>query len=266
MHTPFCGHALGTPQDYVRAAAEKGLHLLTFTCHIPMSSPAFGGPTVRMRQDQLADYVAVIEDAAQFGRGLGVEVLCGIEAEVFPDLEVMTEMDRTLSQYPFDFILGSLHHQVPAYQRWLFERKLAGDAAIIEQYFEHLIEAAATGRYHSLAHPDVIRLYGTIRSFEPARCEPLLRRFLRVVAAANLCIEVNTSGYIKESKQLHPDPLILDWAAQEGVLLTIGSDAHRPNNVGQYFDTVVPLLQAKGFTALHYHRAGKRIAVPLTAW
>ena len=133
----------------------------------------------------------------------------------------------------------------------------------METYFEDLATGAATGRYHSISHPDVIRIYGTVSYFDPADHEAGIRRFLRAVVEADICMEINTSGFIKESRQVHPDPLILDWAAEMGVRLTIGSDAHNPQSVGQFYEIVLPLLKEKGFTHLHYHRAGNRIAVPL---
>ena len=76
-------------------------------------------------------------------------------------------------------------------------------------------------------------------------------------------MEVNTSGLIKGVYEVHPDPLILDWAAPMGVNLTIGSDAHDPTSVGQLFGDVLPMLKSKGFEKLHYHCEGKRVAVPI---
>ena len=38
-----------------------------------------------------------------------------------------------------------------------------------------------------------------------------------------------------------------------------------PVSVGQMFDTVLPMLKSTGFSQLHYHRKGKRQAVPIMA-
>ena len=62
---------------------------------------------------------------------------------------------------------------------------------------------------------------------------------------------------------MHPDPLILDWASELGVKLTMGSDSHRPSKVGRHFETVLPLLQEKGFRDLHYYSGRKRIRIDL---
>ena len=58
MHTPLCGHARGTPQEFIDQAVQKQLNLLTFTCHIPMENRKFGGSNIRMGRDQLGEYIA----------------------------------------------------------------------------------------------------------------------------------------------------------------------------------------------------------------
>ncbi len=263
MHTPLCGHASGAPREYVRAAAAKGIKLITFTCHIPLDDPAFGGPGIRMARSRLAEYVDLIADAAAFGKTLGVEVLRGIEGEIFPDTAVMAEVDAVLAAQPFDFVLGSLHHPLRGYRAWLARNNLTTDRAIVQTYFAHLAEGARSRRFHSMSHPDVIRIYDTVSAFEPADYEPCIRAFLSALVEADVCMEVNTSGLIKGAYKVHPDPLILDWAHEYGVKITLGSDAHRPEQVGQHFDTVVPLLRSKGFTQAHYFRGGVRHAVDL---
>ena len=76
-------------------------------------------------------------------------------------------------------------------------------------------------------------------------------------------MEVNTSGLNKGDYRVHPDPLILDWAGELGVKLTIGSDSHQPGTVGQHFDRILPLLRDKGFAQLHYFRARQRQVLDL---
>ncbi len=263
MHTTLCGHAGGSPDEYVLWAARKGLQLVTFTCHIPMDMGGFGNYGVRMKEKHLPKYFKMVDKARTVGERLGVEVLCGIEAEIFPDERVLAQMDKTLESNEFDFILGSLHHFVPRYQDRLRAANARTDFEKVETYFKDLATGAAMGRYDSISHPDVIRIYGTVNRFDPAEHEDSIRRFLQTVVEADICMEVNTSGFIKECAQMHPDPMILDWAAQMGVKLTIGSDAHNPQSVGQFFEIVLPLLKEKSFSHLHYHRAGKRIAVAL---
>ncbi len=263
MHTPLCGHAYGEPLEYALVALERGIDVITMTCHIPMEWEAFGQAGIRMHRSQLDTYMGMVHAAAERSKEFGVEVLCGIEAEVFPDEAHLEPMDEILASYDFDFVLGSLHSHCRSYTGWLKERGVTDDALKIDCYFRHLIDGVQSGRYDSMSHPDVIRTYGVVREFHPAEHEEVIRDFLQAIVDQDICMEVNTSGLNKGAFEVHPDPLILDWASELGVKLTIGSDSHQPNSVGQHFDWIQPMLRKKGFTDLHYFRGRKRIRIDM---
>lgn len=265
MHTPLCGHAVGDPIDYARAAAVQGIDLITFTCHIPMEWEAFGQGGIRMQADDLERYRTMISVAAEEAKGFGVEVLCGIEAEVFPDEDHMEPMDQVLKAFEWDFVLGSLHSHTAAYAMWLSENKMKKDKMRIDSYFRHLRDGVQSGRYDSMSHPDVIRTYGVVRKFDPMKHEEVIRDFLEALVEEDICMEINTSGLTKGAYEVHPDPLILDWASEMGVKLTMGSDSHHPQSVGQFFTTIQPMLRSKGFSDLHYFRKRERHRIDMPA-
>ncbi|MCD8534675.1 MAG: hypothetical protein LR011_07770 [Verrucomicrobia bacterium] len=47
------------------------------------------------------------------------------------------------------------------------------------------------------------------------------------------------------------------------VSLTLGSDAHKPQSVGQFFDQTLKLLESTGFKKVHYFVRGGKHAVPV---
>ena len=263
MHTPLCGHAHGETEEYVKAAYDKGFDLITFTCHTPMADPAFGTQKTRMAEQDLPRYKEMVSKARELGADLDVTVLFGIEAEVSADQRAMDLMDEVLDRWEFDFVLGSLHHQLPAYRNTIAERKLGSDSMIIEDYFSTLTTAAATGRYDSFAHPDLIRIYGTVEPFDPREYETMIKEFLASAAEHGVCIEVNTSGWTKGVYEMHPAPIIVNWAAECGTDLTIGSDSHKPESVGQFFDRAYEVVARAGFDSICYFEAGmkKRVAI-----
>ncbi len=265
MHTPLCGHAMGTPMEFLRQAGRKKIKLLTFTCHIPLDHEDFGGPGIRMPERDFDCYLSWVDQAREMGQGLGIDVLCGIEAEVFPDRDIQNRIADFVARNNFDFVLGSLHHQLAAYRKHIQKTGRRTDRDIILGYFEELTEGARSGIFHSIAHPDVIRIYGTVKPFEPSEFEAPIREFLAACAEAGTCIEVNTSGLTKGIFKLHPDPLMLQWAHEAGVMLTMGSDAHRPQSVGQYFDQTIRLIEESGFRQMNYFLRGRRMAVPVSA-
>ncbi|MGC9450988.1 MAG: histidinol-phosphatase [Oceanipulchritudo sp.] len=264
MHTPLCGHAVGEPADYVEAAAARGIGLITFTCHIPMQGEAFAQEGIRMREGDLPVYREMVAEAREHGKALGVEVLYGIEAEVHPDKAAMQAMEALIRRENFDFVLGSLHANLPAFRNWLAENQYTTDPEKVAAYFQCLAEGAASGRYHSLSHPDVIRIYGTLENpFDPGAHEAVITHFLDAVADAGVCLEINTSGLIKGDFVVHPDPMIVRWALDRDIPFTIGSDSHSPDMVGQFFDEVLGEFRPMGLKRLHFFRGGKRVAVPI---
>jgi histidinol-phosphatase (PHP family) len=254
---------MGSPVEYAKSARQKGFDLITFTCHIPMEWEAFGQAGIRMRRDQLDQYIELVNAARDEMKPEGLEVLCGIEAEVYPDEGHMEPMDEILSEYSWDFVLGSLHAQCRSYIEWLKAKKVKDDTLIADCYFRHLIDGVQSGRYDSMSHPDVIRTYGVVSEFIPENNETVIREFLTAIVEQDICMEVNTSGLNKGAYEVHPDPLILDWANELGVKLTMGSDSHRPESIGQHFDWIQPMLRKKGFTQLHYFRDRKRQAIEM---
>jgi len=175
----------------------------------------------------------------------------------------MEKQREWIEAQAFDFVLGSLHHPLSRYQDWLREHRKADDLAIIESYFNHLAEGAASGIFHSLSHPDVIRIYNSVNRFIPSELESIIMPFLESVKDCGVCLEVNTSGLIKEAYEMHPDPLILEWIKELDIPLTLGSDAHRPEQVGQKFDEVISILRQTGFANVSYFKNGEQKQLPL---
>jgi histidinol-phosphatase (PHP family) len=133
-----------------------------------------------------------------------------------------------------------------------------GPEEIATAYFEMAAKALRTKRYDSIAHPDLIRIYGTIPPFAPETLEGPIRGMLEAAVESDTCLEVNTSGLIKQLFELHPAPTILGWASELGVKLTLGSDSHHPDHVAQKFPEVIPLLMQLGFTKVHHFKGRTR--------
>lgn len=264
MHTWLCGHAIGTPTDYVDTARRRGLSMITFTCHIPMPGDGFSQKGIRMNRGDLPLYRELVEEARDYGASHGIEVLHGIEAEIFPDPEIMEEMSELIEDEAFDFVLGSLHHMLPAWRRWMESEGHSTDVDKIRAYFEQLAAGAASGRYHSIAHPDVIRIYSTLEGrFHPSEHEPVIKDCLDTVANSGVCLEINTSGLTKGDYVVHPDPLIMRWALERNIPFTIGSDSHLPERVGDAFPEVLEEFKDLGLEKLHYFKAGQRVSVSI---
>ncbi|NCC92149.1 MAG: PHP domain-containing protein, partial [Opitutae bacterium] len=102
-HTHLCRHAGGTPIDYARAAAERGIPEIACTDHIPF--PDDPNPSIRMPRADFPSYLAMVREAQNAGY---CRVLLGIEADYQRDL-VGGHIQSVLDLADFDIVLGSLH-------------------------------------------------------------------------------------------------------------------------------------------------------------
>jgi histidinol-phosphatase (PHP family) len=251
MHTPLCRHAVGEPLEYARAAAAAGLDEICMTCHSPM--PEWFDQSPRMTRAELPQYVVMVREAAEQAP---VRLKLGIEADYYPGTEgYMADM---LAEWPFEFVLGSVHVLNPHYRERFAPLK---PAERIDAYFDELAAAAATRLFDSISHPDLVKHLAPV---DPLAHEPAIRRMLQSLREADVCLELNTSGARKpEVAAFYPSTPILTWAAEMGIPMTLGSDAHEPGQVALAWPEARRRLVETGHRAIHRFSARRREVVPI---
>ncbi len=252
VHTWRCRHATGTAGEYVLAAAAAGIRTLCFTEHLPLA-PALaaavpGAESYAMPADEFGAYLADVAEAAAPGAGLGVEVLCGIEADlVAPAVEHARDM---VGRHRFDVVLGSVHF----IDGWAFddpgrqEGYAAWDTlALWERYFADLVAAARTGIADVMAHVDLVKKF----CHRPETgLEGLYAEVAAELARTGVAVEVNTGGLRKPCREIYPGPDMLAALASAGVPVTIGTDAHAPVEVGAGLPEALTALRAVGYRSV----------------
>lgn len=106
-------------------------------------------------------------------------------------------------------------------------------------YYEHLLDAVESLSGRVLCHLDAVLRYHPEVCFTTRHLD-LVRQILRAMAAKGMALEVNTSGYRLRDEPF-PAPFLLKEAVSCGISLVAGSDAHRPQEVGRYFDRLAML-------------------------
>jgi histidinol-phosphatase (PHP family) len=155
--------------------------------------------------------------------------------------------------YPYDFVIGSLHWvdgQIVLEHNY-FAGKSAAEA--YEAYFTELLAMVRHGGFDVIGHLDVPKragfdVHGPFRSRDFA--EPM-RAVLRAAAEAGIGIEINSGTARRPIGELTPDIDVLRWYRElGGEIITVGSDAHRPEHLAYRFDDAAAMLSAAGFTAI----------------
>jgi histidinol-phosphatase (PHP family) len=241
----MCGHAEGEMEKYIAVAKQRGLQELGFSDHIPMYflPEKERDSSIAMREEDLPGYVQKIKDLQKTFYPWPIKI--GIEADYIPGME--TKLADILRQYDFDYVLGSIHFL----DGWGFDNPANIDGykkcdlwELYRQYFFTLGQAAVSGLFDVLAHPDLIKKFG----FDPGReLDRSYREALQQISDSGVCVEINTAGLRVPKKEIYPSPEFLNLCFENKVPVSLGSDAHKPEQVGADFNLALELLRSIGY-------------------
>ena len=244
IHTALCGHAAGEMAEYVAAAGRKGLREIGFADHFPLGLLGYSPPAkVTMEPGELEHYVEAVRRLAQSQQQVVVKL--GIEADYLPGKE--EQLRAILSRYPFDYVIGSIHFL----DGWDFthpaqaaEYKTRDLGALYRRYFALVADACKSGLFDIIGHIDVIKKFGY---FPEEDLEPHWQKIAALLKETGICLELNTSGKDAPVGEFYPRRRLLELCFEQGVAVTLSSDAHAPGQVGRFFPAAKALLREVGY-------------------
>lgn len=216
-HTPRCNHAVGTEEEYVQAAIQRGLKTLGFSDHSPYCFPEGYYSGFRMKPEETADYAAVILRLRDEYRDK-LDIHLGVEMEYYP--AYFADTIAMLRDQQVEYLILGQHF--PGNE--IGEKPASTpteDESRLSRYCHQLMDAMNTGKYTYLAHPDVLRFTG-----DPAVYEKHIRILCREANACHVPLEINLLG-VNEDRH-YPSRLFWEIAASEGCKAILGCDAHKP--------------------------------------
>ncbi|MFQ5454694.1 MAG: histidinol-phosphatase HisJ [Nitrospirota bacterium] len=252
IHTYLCKHADGTIEEYIKRAGEIGLSEIGFSDHAPM--PEWYDPEHRMKRGELPLYLKLIEKMRSVFPEQRIKI--GIEVDYFN--KTTDYVKEVIESYPFDYVIGSVHY----IGGWGFDnpRNIKGfnQGDIFEIYKEYfsLVEDAANSRlFDIIGHPDLVKKFGY---FPDRSYDELIKGVLKVMKDNDLCLEINTSGLRKPVKEIYPDRRFIEMAKDMEIPVTLGSDAHSPNDVGRDLDLAAEIIKKAGYQTIAAFKKRKR--------
>ncbi len=254
MHTTLCKHAVGAVDDYAETAQNRNLRGITVTCHAPL--PGGVSAEVRMSDSQWPEYVEMVELARRRWEGK-VEVLLGLESEYLPGYESWVESLHQREK--LNYVLGSVHCHIDLY----LERFDTGSPLELQQkYFAHLAEAAESGLYDCISHPDLVKnLYPD--DWKVSDVMDDIKDALDRIAETGVAMELNTSGLHKKIQEMNPGIEILTEIADRDIPVVVGADAHHPARVADKFELAMRVLREVGCSHVSYFRERERIELAI---
>ncbi|MDD3218070.1 MAG: histidinol-phosphatase HisJ family protein [Lachnospiraceae bacterium] len=242
-HTQFSLDSEAPIPAMIERAIELGLSHICFTDHMDMDYPEDEDFTfdTNLYFREMREYQSQYADR--------IKVLIGVELGLQPHLA--NTHAAYLKQYPFDYVIGSVHlvNNMDPYFDKAFEGRT--DEEVFRCYFEDTLKnVQAFHEFDSMGHLDYVVRYGRHGSQEYSyeKFKDIIDEILKILVANGKALEVNTAGLRKNLGFPNPHgKIVRRYHELGGEMITIGSDAHKPAQMGYGFHQLKDILGEAGF-------------------
>jgi histidinol-phosphatase (PHP family) len=237
LHSNHSIDGENTIEEMCQAASEKGLTTICFAEHFDMN------PEEEYGYFDFGKYSDDVERAREkFSQKM--IVLKGIE---FGEPHLYRKEFEYVSGLDLDFILASIHYVEDFGAYWDDEIRLQPGYPIqrlFESYYQEVLKAIEFGGFDAIAHIDFPKRYFT-EKHEP---DGLLDNIVKMLVDKEIALEINSSPMHEGGDEVHPSNYICDlYAKNGGKIVTVGSDAHSSDRIGQNFNRITDILQVYAF-------------------
>lgn len=246
LHTTFSHDGIATMEEHIENAIKLGLREICFTEHYDIYD---GLENNTLETIDVGNYVENFNKYKEKYKNQ-ISLKLGIEIGLQPDIkETITDM---VKQYPFDFIIGSSHITC--------KKDISVDTSFFEgltqkeaytKYFKEVLENIKLyDEFDVYGHIDYVVRYGGYQeeTIKYSDYKEILDEILRHIINKGKGIEINTSGFRYGLNAPHPNQEILTRYQQlGGRIITIGSDAHKVQDMYSDFDKAIELLKQIGY-------------------
>jgi histidinol-phosphatase (PHP family) len=209
-------------------------------------------------RDDLDAYCEFVRERTDLRLGIEADFVIGGE----------DRMANLLQARDFDYVIGSVHFlrdeavDMDDYSVW---DKGHSAEDVWRRYFQTLGEAARSGLFDVLAHPDLVKVWGRERPLPQGDLRRYYELAIDGIAEGGIAVEVSTAGLRKRAEELYPAPAFLKMCLEAGAPVALSSDAHLPQDVGADYGRALELLEDLGVGELCVFDRRKRLLEPIGA-
>ena len=259
IHSEYSHDSTCAVSEIYQTAREKGMDVVCITDHCDL----YPAHETREVLDYRVQVFRGIKETVKDYRD--VEILIGVELGggfIRPELA-----QQVIDSQPYDVIIGSVHGIMFRGERTSTSKLDFGsiDEESMLEYLDGYLDAsiyiAEKLDVDVLAHLTYIfryinGKYGKNLSWRVQ--EDKIRRVLRALIQREIALEINTSCVGSFYDEWLPSKEVLDLYIQMGGrLITLGSDAHKSEKIGNGFEVVKDYLRQKGIDTLVYYKQRK---------
>lgn len=267
IHPSYSADARGSVEEFCEAAVQKGLQEICFTTHLdadPVRQEDFvmlrGEKVSIYSPDWLEDYESSIRNAGDAFADQDLKVRLGVEVDLYPG--VIDQLPEAFHSTHFDLIIGSVHlvdHKAISLKEEAIDIfREYGLSELGDHYYRLIIDSLESGLFDIVGHLDIYRRYGEEYYGEDihALWEPHLEELVHSMKTCRVGFEINTSSWRRGLKEPMPASALIQALLKGGIdTVTVGSDAHTPEEVGSGIGRAISILQECGLQSISlYHR------------
>lgn len=262
IHTVFSTDSDGDVRKTLDSAIEKGIKTVCITDHWDEDYPeAYAEPGELgedlFRFDRNMYFRELEKLKEEYEKKLDLRI--GVEIGLQPHLGAFYQ--EMVKQHPYDFVIGSVHlvnGEDPYYKNWWEQYE---DGQMYQKTFEETVcSLKQIEDFDVLGHIDYIVRYGRwqAEAYSYERFRDVLDEILKRVIDSGKGIELNTAGWKYGLDFCHPHPdVLLRYRELGGEIITVGSDAHKPEHVAYDFKRAEEVLKMCGYTYYTQYRNRK---------
>lgn len=262
MHSSFSGDSEAPMEKMADQACSIGLNDICFTEHMDLDYPNGAAGDEELPPDYFeVDMNKYTEKISQVQKEYSDRINIGYGLEFGLSSGRENRYIEIASSYDFDFIIGSTHlcHNKditwPSFWNLKSEEELFGD------YFDESLDNIRRNKcFDVYGHLDYIVRYAPNKdkNYIYSRYSDTIDEMLKKIISLGKGIEINTKGKRCGLNEMNPCADILKrYNELGGEIVTVGSDAHIPSDVGALIDDAGSILSSCGFryyAVYHKHK------------
>jgi len=250
VHSAYSPDSRVSPDDLCRAAISRGLKGVCFTDHVE-----FAPGDVVPSPGEIEEWFARIDELRTSYRE-ALEIAVGVEVGYYPGFA--QDITALLTEFPFEFVLGSVH--VVDGVNYCYDA--CEDENGVEYYGAYLNileEMLSSIDIDVVGHFDLPKRFGPWLTSSAGRrvgglspgseLWPRVGGILQRVVDQGSLLEVNSSGFRQPPGEAYPSVNILaEYRQRGGCCVTLGSDGHTRGNIGRNLRRAATFALRAGLT------------------
>ena len=264
----------GSLREYAKKASDLGIATVGISDHTPLPLDNCWS----MKLSDLEQYLEELEGVKKDFKGR-TDVLKGIELDYIDGIDVKGYIN--FEERDFDYFIGSVHYVyseiLDGYYEvdgpresfaYLLEEGFAGNIRkLVESYYSNVRKMIETYNPKVVAHIDLIKKNNQDNGYFDESSDWYKKQVALTLAKAKeyrSLVEINTGAISRGYTEVpYPSDYILKECLDQGIGITLNSDAHEPANICYLFDEMMEHACKTGYKEIYFLIDGKFMAIEL---